>query len=131
LSWFQSYLRNRKQIVDIHGCKSVIIDATSGVPQGGHLSPLLFVLFINSIKKVIGHCHFLLFADDLKLFLKMYSLNDCYLLQHDINSLVSWTNEHHLELNFLKCHSMSFYRTRNRFDYSYSINANHLKRSEN
>ena len=52
-----------------------------------------------------------------KLFLKIDSLNDCYLLQKDINSLVTWANEHHLELNFLKCHSMSFYRTRDRFEY--------------
>jgi len=131
LSWFQSYLRDRKQIVDVHGSKSVIIDATSGVPQGGHLSPLLFAIFVNNIKKVISHSHFLLFADDLKLFLKIDSLNDCYLLQNDINSLVTWANEHHLKLNFLKCHSMSFYRTRDRFDYSYSINAIPFMRSKN
>jgi len=68
LSWFEYYLRDRKQIVDVHGSKSVITDATSGVPQGGHLSPLLFALFINNIKKVISHCHFLLIEDDLKLF---------------------------------------------------------------
>ncbi|KAF0748809.1 Uncharacterized protein FWK35_00017449 [Aphis craccivora] len=83
--------------------KSVIIDTTSDVPQGGHLSSLLFALFINNIKKVITHCQFLLFTDDLKLFLKIDSLNDCYLLQ----------------------------KTRDRFDYSYSINANPLKRSDN
>jgi len=68
LSWFQSYLRDCKQNVDAHGIKSVIIDATSGVPQGSHLSPLLFALFINNIKKVISNCHFLLSADNLKLF---------------------------------------------------------------
>jgi len=71
LSWFQSYLRDRKQIVDVHGSKSVIIDATFGIPQGGHLSPLLLAMFINNIKKVISHSHFLLFADDLQLFLKI------------------------------------------------------------
>lgn len=124
LSWFQSYLLDRKQIVDVHGIKSDFIDATSGVPQGGHLSPLLFALFINNIKKVISNSQFLLFADDLKLFLKIDSLNDCYLLQNDINYLVTWANFHRLELNFLKCHSMSFYRTRDSFDFSYSINAN-------
>lgn len=50
------------------GVESDIIDVPTGVPQGGHLSPLLFALFINDIKRSIVNCQFLLFADDLKLF---------------------------------------------------------------
>jgi len=34
------------------------------------------------------------------------------------------------KLNFSKFHSMSFYRTRDRFDYAYSINSNPLTRAE-
>lgn len=41
--------------------------------QVGHLSPLLFVLFINAVKRAIVNSQFLLFADQLKLFLKMNS----------------------------------------------------------
>jgi len=78
LSCFQSYHRDRKRIVNVHGIKSGIIDATSGVNQGGHLSPSLFALFVNNIKKVIHNSHFLQFAGDSKLILKIDSLNDCY-----------------------------------------------------
>jgi len=53
-----------------------------------------------------------------------------YLLQNNINSLVTWANVHRLELNFLKCH-LSFYRTCDTFDYYYSINDNPLMRAEN
>jgi len=126
LSWFDSYLRDRKQFVNVLGVKSNIIDVPSGVPQGGHLSPLLFALFVNDIKSSLVNCRFLLFADDLKLFLKIQSLKDCLLLQEDLNSLVSWANNRGLELNISKCRSMSFYRTREHINYSYMINDNLL-----
>jgi retron-type reverse transcriptase len=80
LSWFGSYLKNRKQYVKVFGYKSAICNIPSGVPQGGHISPLLFSLFINSIKSVIRNSKFLLFADDLKLFLKFSCESDCQLL---------------------------------------------------
>ncbi|XP_025414747.1 uncharacterized protein LOC112686596 [Sipha flava] len=71
LSWFSSHLSDRKQFVKIFGIKSQVLNTPSEVPQGGYLSPLLFTLFINDIKKVIHRSKFLLFADDLKLFLEI------------------------------------------------------------
>jgi len=53
LSWFQSYLRDRKQIVDVHGSKSVVIDATSGVPQGGHLLLYFLQYLLTILKKLL------------------------------------------------------------------------------
>lgn len=43
------------------------INVLSGVPQGDHLSPLVFSLLINDINKV-SKC--LLFSDDTKIFKK-------------------------------------------------------------
>ena len=42
LDWFQSYLSDRKQYVDINGKSSDLLDITCGVPQGSVLGPLLF-----------------------------------------------------------------------------------------
>lgn len=39
LSWFSSYLSKRSQLVKIGNSVSNFINITSGVPQGGHLSP--------------------------------------------------------------------------------------------
>ncbi|CAI6343324.1 unnamed protein product [Macrosiphum euphorbiae] len=39
LSLFRSYLSNRKQFVKLNEVSSGLSDVTSGVPQGGHLSP--------------------------------------------------------------------------------------------
>jgi len=41
---------DRYQWVKINGCKSNVISIASEVPQGDHLKPLLFALFINGIK---------------------------------------------------------------------------------
>ena len=56
LSWFGSFLTNRKQWVKLFGVKSNIFSSTSGVPQGGHLSPILFLLFVNSVHNALPLC---------------------------------------------------------------------------
>lgn len=77
LSWFKSYLADRVQWVKVSDCKSVTSKFSSGVSQGGHLSPILFSLYVNGIKAVVKNCELLMFADDLKLFPKIENLSDC------------------------------------------------------
>jgi len=67
LSWFKSYITGRRQFVSLFNQKSAEYLVTSGVPQGGHLSPLLFNIIINTLCESID-TKMLLFADDVKLF---------------------------------------------------------------
>ena len=44
LSWCQSYLENRSQIVTVHGKHSTPASLRHGVPQRSVLGPILFIL---------------------------------------------------------------------------------------
>jgi Reverse transcriptase (RNA-dependent DNA polymerase) len=100
----------------------------SGVPQGGHLSPLLFNLFINTVFLNTPSCRILLFADDAKLFARINSINDCDVLQSSLNSFIIWCKAVGLSLNVDKCKIMSFFRSRTFIDYNYHLNGTALKR---
>ena len=92
VNWIRSYLSNRTQKVLFRGALSSVIPNTSGVPQGSHLGPLLFILYINDVSSVISHSKILIYADDAKLFRNIVNVRDCSLLQVDLN--VSLTGVH-------------------------------------
>ena len=64
LKWFESYLTNRKQYVEIDGNKSDFKNITTGVPQGSVLGPLLFLIYMNDIQEASAAFSSVLFADD-------------------------------------------------------------------
>lgn len=103
----QSYLSNRKQIVCLYGEKSECIIPQSSVPQGSILSPLLFALFMNDLPCLIK-TNILLFADDLKLFCRIKSIEDVQKLQTDINTIFNWCEKNDLQLNRDKCYFIAF-----------------------
>ena len=67
LSWFESYLSNRKQRVVIDGQYSQWKNINAGVPQGSVLGPLLFLIYINDITENL-ESYSLLYADDTSLY---------------------------------------------------------------
>lgn len=113
LTWFQLFLSNIFQFVNLFQNKSENIKVKAGVPQDGHLSPLLFNIIINSISKIVSPCRILLFADDAKIVYKMNSQADCVTLQNALFKLTDWCDTIGLSLNIKKCKAMSFFRSRN------------------
>lgn len=126
LDWIESYLTGRSQIVKFNNFKSQNIPVPSGVPQGSHLGPLLFILFVNDLWSCFEHSQFLLFADDLKLYMEVSSSDDCLRLQSDIDRLASWCSANGMDLNASKCYSILFHRSRAAVEYPYYINNNIL-----
>ena len=71
LQWFINYLTNRKQYVSINKINFKLAPITCGVLQGIVLGPLLILNFINEIVNTLKITKFILFADDINLFLKI------------------------------------------------------------
>lgn len=128
LNWISTYLFERKQCVKILNCYSRVICVRSGVPQGSHLGPLLFLLFVNDVADIFKHCKCLLFADDLKLFLPIRSTTDAMHLQQDLDMLINWSNVNGLYLNANKCKCISFHRKKLPVLFDYQINFTSLSR---
>jgi hypothetical protein len=107
---------------------SILSDIPSGVPQGGHLSPLLFILFVNSTSKWITSSKFLLFADDIKIYLKIDDTNSHHILQSELDMFSSWVQRLGLSLNLSKCHVMTFSRRRTPIFHKYFLDGIPLER---
>ena len=108
IRWFESYLSDRVQLVKIKNFISKEILVCSGVGQGTHLGPLLFIIFINDISYVFKNCSFILFADDLKIYKKITSFVDRINLQSDLNLFYEWFCDNGLYLNLVKCYFIIF-----------------------
>lgn len=128
LEWFKSYVCDREYSVSVAGSFSEPFLSISGVPQGSHLGPLLFIVYINDIGDCFKNTDFLFYADDLKLFKKIHNFNDCYLLQSDLNTFATYCKNNSLFINTDKCFSISFTRNTNRITFEYSIDSIALRR---
>ena len=82
--------------------KSKDIQVTSGVPQGSHLGPVLFLIFVNDLPSCIKHSKILMNTDDVKLFLSFNDFNLSSLLQIDLNNFQNLCNINLMDLNLKK-----------------------------
>ena len=130
LDWFESYLTKRQQKVVIKGYESPIYFSTSGVPQGSHLGPILFLMFVNDIVLAVKHSNCSIFADDLKIYKKINSSLDARLLQGDLDAVHNWCTLNRMSLNVSKCYHITFTKKRRPLPTSYSINGVTLQKVE-
>ena len=127
LRWISSYLLNRSQLVAIRGFLSSPSRIASGVPQGSHLGPLLFNIFINDLTDALT-CNALLYADDLKIFSSIASIDDCQNIQSDLRSLDVWCKNNFMHLNVSKCLVMKFTTTSDEVNnFRYSLEGQNLQ----
>lgn len=131
LVWIGSYLSNRRQFVKVGSAESRDFIVHSGVPQGSHIGPLLFLMFINDITSVVSDDVFIsMFADDVKIAKQINCPLDAQILQSSINKLKDWCNLIELHLNLDKCSVLSLLRTKACIHSSYKFD-NHTLASTN
>ena len=102
LMWFQSYLSNRVQYVEVEGEKSHEYVTNIAVPQGGTLSAMLFILFTNDIVHTSKQLKFSIYADDTSLIISIdREQYDCT-LKNELNKVIEWFSTNLLLLNVSK-----------------------------
>lgn len=111
LKWFESYLTNRKQYVQINNNSSSTSLVSRGVPQGSNLGPLLYIIYANDIHNAVNTDNSIikLFADDSNLFLYHSNINELYNLAGQLcKCMYDWCTANNLRLNISKCSFMLF-----------------------
>ena len=99
LSFFESYLSNRKQRVALNGSFSDYADIESGVPQGSVLGPLLFLVYINDLEKNI-RSNVKFFADDTMLYSVVKDpTKTASDLNHDLDVIAKWAYQWKMAFN--------------------------------
>ena len=95
LKWIQSYLFNRRARVSLDQLSSRKILLRQGVPQGGVLTPTLFLVFINDLVSELPRgVKAALYADDLVLWCKEeHARTANYRIQQAIDQLTAWTED--------------------------------------
>ena len=104
LSWFESYLTDRKASVKVGNSTSLPLAITIGVPQGSILGPLLFVLYTKELESIAKHYGLLveLYADDTQLYVSFTNSKLVDLeknLQECLNHIKVWMADNFLRLN--------------------------------
>ena len=100
-TWIKQYLKNRKARVNLQGKKSKKKLLRQGVPQGGVLSPSLFIIFFDDIIKELPRgVRGAIYADDLVLWCSEKYIGTAQVrLQTALDKIIKWTKKWIVTIN--------------------------------
>lgn len=117
VAFFDSYLSDRRQRVVLNGQVSDVRNISSGVPQGSILGPILFIIYTAFLKNVLSYCSTQMYADDTQIFYSFFPKDAdraCELINQDLNTLYTFSQDHSLFLNPKKTVALLFGKNKDR-----------------
>ena len=108
LNWFQSYLTDRTQYVEVNNESSSLQRILTGVPQGSILGPFLFLIYMNDIPNASNLFTFIFYADDTTLFstieysIPSHASNYHQTINLNLSKVTDWLIANRLSLNVKK-----------------------------
>ena len=100
VNWFQSYLINRKFLVNLGNVNCQPPCVSKGEPQGSLLDPLHFLIYIKDISQA-AKCNLFLYADDKCLVYQHKDVNDIEKqLNKDFEIICDWFVDNKLSIHF-------------------------------
>lgn len=105
----KSYLSNRKQYITLGDCNSDMRVTNCGVPQGSVLGPLLYTLFVLSLRLSGLQSEYYTFADDTVLIYKSKTSTDLEnKVNTDLKQYYTWLLQNKLKINIDKTRFIIF-----------------------
>ena len=133
LRWIEQYLKKRTGRVSLQGIHSREAPFRHGVPQGGVLSPTLFILFVNSIQHVIEpRVKAAIYADDLAIIATESEIGTAQVrLQSCLNRLEKWSEDWAMTINTTKTTYTVFSLSPKHQNIKLNMNKTPLRKEEN
>jgi len=134
IKWIREYLSGRESYVRLNSTQSRKKGFKHGVPQGGVLSPKLFILFIDDIVKDLGpEVEVSLFADDLAVWVQHEDPKESErLMQLAIGKIEQWAKRWKMELNAAKTEYILFsnWNRESKWEGQLVLNGQQIKRND-
>ncbi len=100
LHWLQDYLSNRSHFTRVNGKLSEARDIKYGVPQGSHLGPRLYIIYVNDFLESVTKGELYMFADDTIIFSIGKSVDEVSIaLQEVMGEVMTWCNLNQLTIH--------------------------------